>query len=264
VSGALHSRVNRALKTPSESLCHRFFTLAEPCPSAEALALLLSYCKSSHHHRNGPKQVCACIYNKNFNVETTFTDSDENMCMCALLSNYSDKNWNRERPLRLWPFPCFKRQDLFKYREPVTIQFMFRYAVLSDAANSNIWPQRLRTIPSFRGGTGNTDMKATSIVERRHLLFMKYFPGRPEPNNGEGSEPPYHFTLISLGPLQHNESRGIMRTLQSDEAKKAGELAPFVLFIRYLRVLFLAYTEEWDDIIARLDEEISFKVCRQN
>ena len=140
---------------------------------------------------------------------------------------------------------------------------MFRYAVLSETKGGTqtgdpSWPQTLRSIPSFRRGTGNTDKKATSIIERRHLLFMKYFPRNPKDHDDANS--PYHFTLISLGPLRHKELHGIIRSVQEDEAKKAGDLAPIVLFIKYLRLLFLAYTEEWDDILARLDREISFKV----
>ncbi|KAH8745884.1 hypothetical protein F5883DRAFT_586129 [Diaporthe sp. PMI_573] len=218
-----------------------FFNLPEWRPSRAALALLLSHCNHGHRHKNDPNQ----------------------RCICSLLLNYSDKEWKRERPLRLWPYPYFKRQDFFKDRGAVTIQFMFRYAVLFETKGGTqtgdpSWPQTLRSIPSFRRGTGNTDKKATSIIERRHLLFMKYFPRNPKDH--DDANPPYHFTLISLGPLRHNELHGIIRSVQEDEAKKTGDLAPIVLFIKYLRLLFLAYTEEWDDILARLDREISFKL----
>lgn len=97
-----------------------------------------------------------------------------------------------------------------------------------------------------------------SIVEQRHLLFMKYFPRDPETHNN--AEPPYNFTLISLGPLRHNEIDEVILGVQEDEAKKTGDLAPIILYIRYLRRIFLLYTEEWDDILARIDWEISFKV----
>lgn len=144
---------------------------------------------------------------------------------------------------------------------------MFRYAVLFDEEKGiqAFWPQSLRRIPSFQTDNMDTDKKAkpivkqpNSIVEQRHLLIMKYFPRDSNAHNN--TDPPYNFTLISLGPLRGNEIHEVILGVQGKEAEKTGDLAPDILFIKYLRRMFLLYTEEWDDVLARIDQEISFKV----
>ncbi|KAH5426722.1 hypothetical protein HBI47_116620 [Parastagonospora nodorum] len=80
----------------------------------------------------------------------------------------------------------------------------------------------------------------TRIQEKRHMLMLRLFP----------TENCSHFTIVSVGDIQFSERIYVMST------ECAGSLTPMILFIKYLRRLFVQYTSEWYAILAQIAKEV--------
>lgn len=83
---------------------------------------------------------------------------------------------------------------------------------------------------------------------------MRYYPGLEDQNPGRAS---YSFTMVFFDALRGNELYKVLLSTSRAAAEKAGDLAPVVLFITYLRHLMVAYTELWDGLQVRVEKEIS-------
>ncbi|KAH3916527.1 hypothetical protein HBH56_059770 [Parastagonospora nodorum] len=89
-------------------------------------------------------------------------------------------------------------------------------------------------IPSLRAEN------QTRKQEKRHMLMLRLFPT-------ENCSP---FTIVSVDDIQFSERIYVMST------ECAGSLTPMILFIKYLRRLFVEYTSEWYSILAQIAKEV--------
>lgn len=154
--------------------------------------------------------------------------------------------WEREsNPLNRWPGPVYYRRACLAKGNPISLSFNFRYMSLAqqsrDSNSSIVYPELEKgTIPKV--GTG----KATSVYEHRHMLMMRMFSG----------EECRHFTLLSFGGLKFDEPILVMTS------EAARSLTPLVLFIKYLRRLFVAYSAVWYEVLTQVAKQVDFSVRR--
>lgn len=149
--------------------------------------------------------------------------------------------WQREsNPYERWPFPAFQRHDFLVDRQPITLEFHFRYMSLvvekptSDTDSMTSCLREEGDIPSLRAENQKR------VQEKRHMLMLRLFP----------TQKCSHFTIVSVGDIEIGERVYVM------SSECTGSLTPMILYIKYLRRLLVEYTSEWYAVLAQIAREV--------